>query len=269
MAITVLFTGSTIFAAEAPLSNAPYLKDISFSNADIDGGFRQGETFFTLTLKDPSESAQLEKYSINGNANLFVTYNYDDANHQTGIVVTLTFSSGSVIYTFNYSNAESYKVSSNANLSNISCEYGEVQPQINSSDTAYKLYIPSDLTELNITPVTEDINAYCAVLPLELRVGQEAEIPLTVTASDGSTKKYTFKIKRVNKTIDEVKAEMAQPDFTSFVEGEFFYQKPVFIIAVGAAAGGLITVIILAAIIKRITVNPYDEDEKPFYSTVE
>lgn len=269
MAATLLFTGNTVLAAEAPLSNAPYLNDISFSNAEIDGGFRQGETFFTLTLNDPSESAQLDQYSINGNGNIFVTYKYDDSNHQTGIIVTLTFSSGSVIYTFNYANAESYKVSGNANLTDITCEYGELQPQMNPNDTAYKLYIPADLTQLNITPVTEDINAYCAVLPLELRAGQETEIPLTVTASDSSTKKYTLKIKRVNKTVEEVKAEMAQPGFSSFVDGELFYQKPVFIIAVGAVAGGLITVFILAAIIKRITINPYDEDEKPFYSPVE
>lgn len=269
LCILVTATGFSAYAAEAPIQNAPYLEDISFSNAQIDGGFKQGETFFTLTLDDPKESAVLGKYTINGNCKMFVNYTYDDSNHQTGMVITLNFASGSIIYTFLYSNAENYSVSNNANLQSLSCEYGEVQPEINSGDTAYKLYIPSDLTELSITPVTQDINAYAAPLTLTLREGQETEIPITVTASDSSTKKYIFKIKRVNKTIAEVEKEMENPDYESFVEGELFYQKPVFIISAGAVAGGIVVIAVLYVIIKRVAVNPYDEEEKEFYKTAD
>lgn len=256
-------------AAEAPIKNAPYLESISFSNADIDGGFRTDETRFTLTLKNPNQSAALQTYSVNGNANVLATYQYDSANHQTGIIVTLEFDNGSVIYTFTYSNALEYSVNSNANLEDISCEYGEVRPEINSEDTAYKLYVPSDLTEINITPVTQDINATATSMPVTLREGQETEIPITVTASDGSTKKYTFDIIRVNKTTEQVKAEMAQPGYVSFVDGERFYEQPVFAVTVGAVAGGLIVILIIAAVVKRVAANPYDTDEKEFYSPVE
>lgn len=256
-------------AAETPLQNAPYLESITLSNAQIDGGFNPNETYCTVTLDNPAESAVLESYTVNGDANVFATYDYDDANHQTGLVVTLTFANGSVIYTFEYSNPQSYSINSNANLAGLNCEYSEVQPQINASDTSYKLYIPYDLTELTITPVTEDINAYAAPIPLTLREGQETEIPITITASDGSTKKYTFKIIRVDKTVDEVKTEMADPAFVSFVEGEKFYQQPEFIITAGAVAGGAIAVLIIAAIVRRFAVNPYDSQEKEFYSAAE
>lgn len=256
-------------AAEAPIKNAPYLENISFSNADIDGGFRMDETRFTLTLKNPNQSAALQSYSVNGSANVLATYQYDDANRQTGIIVTLEFDSGSVIYTFTYSNAPEYSVNSNANLADINCEYGEVRPEINSEDTAYKLYVPNDLTEINITPVTQDINATATSMPVTLREGQETEIPITVTASDGSTKKYIFDIIRVNKTTEEVKAEMAQPGYVSFVAGERFYEQPVFAVTVGAVAGGLIVILIIAAIVKRVAANPYDTEEKEFYSPVE
>ena len=141
-------------AAETPLQNAPYLESITLSNAQIDGGFNPNETYFTVTLDNPAESAVLESYTVNGDANVFATYDYDDANHQTGLIVTLTFANGSVIYTFEYSNPQSYSINSNANLAGLNCEYSEVQPQINASDTSYKLYIPYDLTELTITPVT-------------------------------------------------------------------------------------------------------------------
>lgn len=270
LSLICLMCGS-IFAnaAEAPIQNAPYLESISFSNADIDGGFKTGETYFTLTLQNPNQSAALQSYTVNGSANVIATYQYDNANHQTGITVTLEFDSGSVIYTFTYSNAPEYYVNSNANLADISCEYGEVRPEINSEDTAYKLYVPSDLTEINITPVTQDINATATSMPVTLREGQETEIPITVTASDGTTKKYVFDITRVNKTTEEVKAEMAQPGYVSFVDGERFYEQPVFAVTVGAVAGGLIVILIIAAIVKRVAANPYDEDEKEFYSPVE
>lgn len=256
-------------AAEAPIQNAPFLENITFSNADIDGGFKMNETQFTLTLKNPNQSAALQSYSVNGNANVLATYLYDNTNRQTGITVTLEFSSGSVIYTFTYSNLPERSVNSNANLSSINCEYGEVRPEINSSDTAYKLYVPSDLTEINITPVTQDINATATSMPLTLREGQETEIPITVTASDGSTKKYTFDIVRVNKTVEEVKAEMERPGYVSFVEGERFYEQPIFAVTVGAVVGGIIVILIIAAIVKRVAANPYDTDEKEFYSPVE
>ena len=61
------------FAAEAPIKNAPFLESIEFSNADIDGGFKQDKTFYSLTLKDPSQSAVLAGYKVNGAADVFAT----------------------------------------------------------------------------------------------------------------------------------------------------------------------------------------------------
>lgn len=62
---------------------------------------------------------------------------------------------------------------------------------------------------------------------------------------------------------------MADPAFVSFVEGEKFYQQPEFIITAGAVAGGAIAVLIIAAIVRRFAVNPYDSQEKEFYSAAE
>ena len=249
-----------------PLTSVPYLETIAFNNAEIDGGFQKNKTLYTITLDESSVSPTLKSYDINGDADIFVTYNYDGLNHQTGVIVTLAFESGSVIYTFNYSNVMEFSVSNNANLSALACEYAEVQPAINAVETSYKLYIPYDLTELNITPVTEDINAHCDPLSIEINRDQEPELSFTVSASDGTTKNYGFKVRRVDRTMDEVKAEKSRPDFISFVEGELFYQRPVFIISACAVCGGLLIIFLLAIITKRITVNPYDSDEKEFYS---
>lgn len=271
-ALGLIFT-FTPFSASAsevqPLGSVPYLTSISFNNAEIEGGFNQSKTTFNLVLADNAVSPSLKDYAVSGSADLFVTYNYDETNRQTGITVTLSFENGTVFYTFHYKNAEKPAVNSNADLLGVVCELAELQPAFDKNTTAYKLYLPSDLTHFEMAGVTEDINAYCAPINMELRENQEADFSFVVTASDGTTKTYKFKIKRVNKTMAQVKAEMAQDGFESFVYGELFYQKLIFNIVFFSAVGGIAVIAVLIVITKRITVNPYDSDEKEFYSPIE
>ncbi len=264
--LATFFSTFNAFAAETPISNAPFLESVSFENATIEGGFDKNKTVYDIKLDNPSSSPMLKDYEVNGEAKLFVTYEYDDANHQKALILTLSFENGSIIYTFNYINAVEYKVTSNANLAALACEYGEIQPKINKDDTNYKLYIPSDLTKISVIPITEDVNAYCAPLSIELNKDQEPEISLTVKASDGSTKNYKFKVKRVDKTVEQVNNEMQEDDYVSFVDGELFYQKPAFLVVIGSVVVGIIVIILLAIITKRFIVNPYDNEEKDFYS---
>lgn len=249
--------------------NIPSLTAISFKNADVDTVFASSVHEYGITLKDNMVSPTLESYKINGDADIFVTYIYDDTNHQIGLTATLQYATGSTIYNFKYTNPPSYKPNNNNLLAEIICTYGELSPQLNEKDTAYKLYIPNDLTQLTITPVTQDAQAYCAPIELILDDGQAPKITLYSVASDGSKREYLLDIKRVDKTIAQVKAEMEQPDFTSFVDGTRLYQKPEFIVAVCAAAGGAAILFLLFKMTKRIAVSPYDKDEKPFYSAIE
>ena len=246
--------------------NVPSLVSISFKNAKIDRDFNDDVHEYTINLVDNTASPTLESYNIKGEANIFVNYIYDETNHQIGITATLQYYAGSRIYNFIYSNPASYVENNNNTLSSIYTVYGELSPALNDEDTSYKLYIPSDLTELKITPVTSDINAYCAPVELLLSADQAPKITLTCTASDGSKRDYSLNIKRVDKTTEQVAAEMQQSDYISFVEGTRLFEKPEFIIAVSCAAGGAVVILLLFAITKRIAVNPYDKDEKPFYS---
>lgn len=249
--------------------NIPSLTSISFKNADMDTAFSSSVHEYGITLKDNTVSPTLESYKINGDAELFITYVYDNANHQTGLTATLQYETGSTIYNFKYTNPPSYEPSNNNLLSEILCTYGELSPALNDKNTAYKLYIPSDLTQLTITPVTKDVQAYCAPIELILDDEQTPKITLYCVASDGSKREYLLDIKRVDKTVEQVSAEMEQPDFTSFVDGTRLYQKPEFIVAVCAVAGGMAVLFVLFKITKRIAVSPYDKDEKPFYSIIE
>lgn len=265
IAVISLLPTAGVFAKE----DTPSLVSISFKNAKIDSPFKEDIHEYTLTLDDNTAPPTLESYSVKGDADIFINYIYDETNHQTGVTATLQYDAGSSIYNFTYSNPAEYAINSNNCLTSVYSFYAELSPKLNSNDTAYKMYIPSDLTQLDITPVTEDINAYCAPVSLTLSEEQTPKITLTCTASDGSKRNYTFTIKRVDKTTEQVKQEMAQPGYVSFVEGTRLHEKPEFIVTLCAVAGGIIIIILLYEITKRFAVNPYDREEKPFYSSVE
>ena len=220
------------FAAQAPV-----LEHIAFSGATIVGQFKSDVYQYQLVLDNAAVSPKLKSYKVQGEGNLFVTYDTDSTNHQTAVVVTLSYDTGSAKYTFTYKNAAAYVKNSENHLDSITCTLGELVPEMNADDTTYKLYIPSDLTSLMITPVTKDINAYCAPVEMTLAPEQEIDLTLPVTASDGQVRTYTIKVRRVDKTVEQVRAEMAQEDYTSFVEGTRFYQQPAFRMAVTASDG--------------------------------
>ncbi|MCM1114500.1 MAG: cadherin-like beta sandwich domain-containing protein [Clostridium sp.] len=247
------------------LDDSPALAAISFKNAVIDTPFNEEQQEYTITLNDNTTSPTLEKYGIKGDADIFINYIYNETNHQIGITATLQYDAGSRIYNFMYSNPPAVEINSNNNLRSIYALYGELSPQLNDEDTSYNLYIPSDLTQITITPVTSDTNAYCAPIELTLTPDQAPKITLTCIASDGSKKEYTLSIKRVNKTTQDIKFEMSQEDFKSFVEGTRIYEKPEFMITIGGIVAGVIIILILFAVTKRITINPMDKDEVSFY----
>lgn len=256
-----LLTAVPAFSAET----APVLKSITFENAEIDGVFSPEVTGYTVTLADNSKTPQLKDYDIEGDGELLVTYSYDEAGTQTGIVATLNFENGSMIYTFTYSNPVSAPISSDNYLKDIYCNCGEISPAVNKEDVKYTLYIPKDLTELTITPVTSDTNATCPELQLTLTEEQTPELTLKCTASDGTQREYFLKIERVDKTTQQVKNEMSQEGYTTFVEETRVYDKPEFLVVALCAAAGLLVIIILRRIMIKITANPYDDNEKPFY----
>lgn len=246
--------------------DTPALTEISFKGAEINEKFSPDRKDYTLTLDNPEVTPTLESYAVDGSAKLFVNYNLDTAKHQTGVTVTLEYAGGSSAYSFNYINAAYDTTSANNRLKDITCPYCEVYPEVSARTANYKLYIPSDLTVLNITTVTEDINAYCD-LPktISLSPQQEPEFSLTVTAANGDTRAYSLKIKRIDKTTDEVALEIKNKSENPVINNELIFSNPVFIIAAVATFGGAVIVIILIKLLKRITVKAQEADETEFF----
>ena len=255
------------FGAFAAEQGSPELSEIEFNNAIVNEAISKDVFEYTLTLDDPSVTPTLKSYKLTSKGNIVVTYELDEAKHQTGIIVTVEYENGSSFYRFTYANPASYEPNSNNLLKKVNCRLGEVYPAINDNQTEYKLYIPSDLTEINLSAATQDTGAFCDIpKAITLGVDQEPEISVTVIASDGSTRAYTFEVTRLEKNCSEVQKEMESPDFESLVKGELFWQKPVFIIGIACAAAGIILITVFIRIAKRLTVKLEDEDEASFFA---
>lgn len=251
--------------AESETEN-PVLLSISFKNAEIEPEFDANIHEYTLKLEYPSVSPSLDDYKIRGDANIFVNYETDETKHPTGILVTLEHKNGSDYYSFKYKNANNYAKNSNNLLAEVYCELGEIYPKLNDEDTEYKLYIPSDLKTINLSAVTKDVSAYCE-LPgsVSLNTNQDLNLSATVYASDGAARTYTFEVKRIRKTSNQIKAEMNDPNYKSMIDGELFYQKPVFAISIVSTIAGLALFLIFIKAAKRLTVRPCDDDETEFF----
>lgn len=74
------------FAAQAPV-----LERIAFSGATIVGQFKSDVYQYQLVLDNAAVSPKLKSYKVQGEGNLFVTYDTDSTNHQTAVVVTLSY----------------------------------------------------------------------------------------------------------------------------------------------------------------------------------
>lgn len=273
VSIIVLFislSGTFAFAQDGSNDlEIPVLTDISFKNAEIEQEFDSDNHEYLLILDDPSVSPSLNNYDIQGEANIFVNYETDETKHQTGILVTLEHKNGSVYYNFKYKNANNFAKNGNNLLSAINCNLGEIYPELNDEDTQYKLYIPSDLKTINLSAVTKDVSAYCEIPgSVSLNTNQDLNITATVYASNGDTRTYTFEVKRIRKTSNQVKAAMNDPDYKSMIDGELFYQKPVFTISILSAAIGIILLVLFVKIAKRLTIKPYDDSETEFFDFI-
>lgn len=265
--VAILLCGVTPFCAMgAEQVETPRLTSISFKNATIDSKLSPDVYDYTITLDDPSITPTLKDYKLSSNANIFVNYSVDNNKRQNGIIVTIEHNNGALYYNFLYSNAVSYNDSANNYLVSVNCNIGEVYPAINDEDTSYRLYVPSDITEIQLSAVPKETSAVVeAPGAITLSPDQETVIPLTVTAGNGESRAYSFKVKRLNKTTEEVKAEMADPDFKSIVEGELFYQKPIFTVTVIGSVCGIILLVAFVIIAKRLTVKVGDDDEVDFF----
>lgn len=90
-------------------------------------------------------------------------------------------------------------LSGNANLSSLRPSRGTLTPKFNSKTTNYTIWVPYTTTSLSLSATTQDKGAKTSVSGKNsLSVGKNTQV-ITVTAPNGTTKKYTVVITRDDK----------------------------------------------------------------------
>lgn len=152
-----------------------------------------------------------------------------------------------------------------ASIKDVKISCGVLDPEFNSEKTKYTLYIPSDLTQIIITPTASSQNATANKINLTLSEMQEPTISITCKAESGNTQKYTFKIKRIDKTVSEIEKEISKNGYAAYINKSKFYQQTDFLICLGTVLAGIIILTLLYLFFRKKLIKPYDESEEPFY----
>lgn len=90
--------------------------------------------------------------------------------------------------------------SSDANLKSLSVDGYDLSSPFNPDTLSYEVTVPSDVTEVNISGSKSDNGASITGLGKITLTGDETTTSIKVTAEDGTTKTYTIKIKKANKS---------------------------------------------------------------------
>lgn len=257
-----------VFAKDSEQSktvDAPTLQSIEFNDAEIDGEFVPTEFYYKINVSSSGETPTLKSYKVSKGSEIFVTYNQTEG--MNGINVEVKNDTRSTIYSFEYSYGNTdLKINSNNNLKELDCKLGYVYPALNNEDTSYQLYIPSDMTELKLTAVPEDMGASCNVpQSVKMTTEQNPTFEASIIASDGTMKVYTFEVKRLGITSKELKRELKNNSYEDIIKSEVFHKSPRFKVLIFGILGGIIVLIIAVMLLKRVAVKAQDEDETEFF----
>ena len=166
---------------------------------------------------------------------------------------------------FSVYQSTAYAKSNDTSIKDVKISCGVLDPEFNSEKTKYTLYIPSDLTQIIITPTANSQNATANKINLTLSEMQEPTISITCKAESGDTQKYTFKIKRIDKTVSEIEKEIGKNGYAVYINKSKFYQQTDFLICIGTVLTGIIILILLYLFFRKKLIKPYDESEEQFY----
>ncbi|WP_307852094.1 cadherin domain-containing protein [Neobacillus rhizophilus] len=196
-----------------PLSNNADLSNLTVSTGALVPGFSSGTTNYSVsvgynvpsitvtpTVADSTATITVDNQSVPSGVGRDVTL-------QTGpnlIPVRVTAQDGTIkTYTITVQKATP---SNNALLANLTASTGTLNPIFAASIKDYSITVPNSTSQIKFTPTTADANATVTVGGNLVKSGQESplinlaagenNIPIIVTAQDGSTVTYTVKLNR-------------------------------------------------------------------------
>lgn len=193
--------GSCTYSATIapPLSDNCNLASLTVGNATISPAFSPDITAYTASVPFSTSSLGVAATAADSKATVTVGNTGLTAGSTTSVYVTVTAENGAIKeYIIQVTRAAdpNYVKSNNANLKELAVEGFLLSPAFSADVTRYYVWLPYEQTSISASAQTDDKRASVEIGSAELTPGVVTEIPVTVTAEDGTVQIYTLCIFR-------------------------------------------------------------------------
>lgn len=194
--------GSTTYSvtAAAPLSGNCDLQSMTVTGATISPAFSPDTTSYSASVPYSVSSIGVSAEAAHEGAKVSVSNPSLTAGGTTTVSVTVTAENGATkTYQIKVTRGQdpNYVASNNADLSSLSAGSYALSPAFSPEVTQYYVWLPYEAQEISLSAKTDhrladfQIGAYEQLVP-----GAGTNIPVTVTAEDGTEKVYTVTVVR-------------------------------------------------------------------------
>lgn len=194
--------GSTTYSvnAAAPLSGDCDLQSMTVTGATISPAFSPDTTSYSASVPYSVSSISVSAEASHAGAKVSVSNPSLAAGGTTTVSITVTAENGATkTYQIRVTRGQdpNYVASSNADLSSLSAGSYTLSPAFTPDVTQYYVWLPYEAEEISLSAASADnkaafqIGAYEQLIP-----GAGTNIPVTVTAEDGTEKVYTVTVVR-------------------------------------------------------------------------
>ena len=203
-----------------PLSDNADLKTLTVAGANISPAFSPATTNYTASVPFATSKIDISAAADHKNAKVAVSNPALTPGGTTYVKITVTAENGATkTYTIAVARAQdpNYVASNNADLKTLSVEGYSLSPAFDKAVTQYYVWLPYETQTLSLSAETEDAKAAVVIDVPELLPGFGTDIPVTVTAEDGTVKVYTVTAVRApeyEKTEDYINGEREEPQPT-------------------------------------------------------
>lgn len=198
----------------APLSDNCRLVSLTVDNASITPVFSPDVMEYSAAVPFEVSALSLSATAEHPNASVSVENPGLAVAGVTAVKITVTAENGTArTYVIRVSRPQdpNYVPSANADLSKLTVEGYQLSPAFSPEVTKYYVWLPYETQSVDVSAVTADNRAKAEVAEQpELVPGQGTDIPVTVTAEDGTQKVYTITVVRAP----------AHEDVERFLNGE-------------------------------------------------
>lgn len=178
-----------------PLSGNCKLASLTVSNATISPAFSAGTTSYTASVPFTTEKLKVSAKAEDSDAKVTIKNTALTAGKTTTVTITVKAANGTTkTYSIKVKRAQdpNYVPSSNADLKALSAKGFQLSPAFSKDVKQYYVWLPYETDTVALSAEAADKNAELTIgNAAALEAGKGTDIPVTVTAEDGTEVIYT------------------------------------------------------------------------------